>query len=292
MGNGWGKTFFGFMACFCAVGVIGCLPFKTLTVANVGMILEDVGKASAKQTDLSILREGTPSYLMLADGLIEAVPKNKRLLLAAAEAYRASAFMYQDDPDMAGRLFLKGKEYAMRAMPRPQEFRLILSQPYQALEQYVQRFSRKNVPVLFSFTSCWAGWISVSMDSVKALADLSRVVLLMDRIINLDETYYYGGAHLFMGIYKSARPKAFGGEPEEARRHFERAIEIGKGDFLMTYVYYAENYATKTFQRDLFLSLLRTVLETPPDRVPELTLINTLAKTRAQELIDDVEDYF
>ena len=223
---------------------------------------------------------------------VEAFPKNKRLLLAAAEAYRASAFMYQDDPDMAARLCLKGKEYAMRAMPRPQEFRLILSQPYQALEQYVQRFSRKDVPVLFSFTSCWAGWISVSIDSVKAMADLSRVVLLMDRIINLDETYYYGGAHLFMGIYKSARPQAYGGEPEEARRHFERAIEIGKGDFLMAHVYYAENYATKTFQRDLFLSLLRTVLETPPDRVPELTLINTLAGVKAQELIDDVEDYF
>ncbi len=95
-----------------------------------------------------------------------------------------------------------------------------------------------------------------------------------------------------MGIYKSAKPRAYGGKPEEARQHFEKAIEIGKGDFLMAYVYYAENYARKTFQKDLFVSLLEKVLDTPADRVTELTLINTIAKTRAEKLLQRVEEYF
>jgi len=60
----------------------------------------------------------------------------------------------------------------------------------------------------------------------------------------------------------------------------------------MAYVYYAEHYAKKTFQRDLFVSLLEKVLETPVDRVPELTLTNTIAKGRAMELLNQVEDYF
>lgn len=265
-----------------------------LTVASVGILLEDVGRASAKQTDPALVREGTPAYLMLLDGLIEAYPKEKRLLLAGAEAYcsYAGAFSDEDNPEAVARLYLRGKQYALRAMRRHQEFLAILAQPYGELEKYVIGFSQRDVPALFWFSSCWAGWISVSTDSVEAVADLPRVVLLMERIIELDERYHYGGAHLFMGIYKSARPKAYGGEPEAARRHFERAIEISKGDLLMAYVYYAEHYAKKTFQRDLYVSLLEKVLEAPVDRLPELTLSNTVAKTRAEKLLNEVEEYF
>jgi len=294
LGLSWWKGFFSAMVCLCVACAVGCVPAKRLTVASVGMILQDVVRASAKQTDLTLVKEGTPAYLMLLDGLIEAYPKNKRLLLAGAEAYcsYAGAFADRENPEAARKLYLKGKEYALRAMPRRKEFLSVLSQPYNVLEEYEKNFSRKDLPALFSFASCWAGWIALTTESVRAMADLPKVVLLMGRVIELDETYYYGSAHLFMGIYKSAKPRAYGGQPEEARRHFERAIEIGKGNFMMAYVYYAENYARKTFQRDLFVSLLETVLEAPADHVPELTLINTIAKTRAKELLDHVEEYF
>jgi len=294
MGAVWRSVFLWIMIFLGGVSTTGCFPTKKLTVASVGVILEDVARASAKQKDPALVKQGMPAYLMLLDGLIEAYPEDRRLLLAGAEAYcsYAGAFTGQDDPEAAERLYLKGRGYALRAMPRDQEFVSALSKPYNALEEYVKNFSRKDVPPLFWFASCWAGWISVTDDSVRALADLPRGVLLMERVIELDETYNYGGAHLFMGIYKSAKPRAYGGKPEEARRHFERAIEISRGDFLMAYVYYAENYARKTFQKDFFVSLLEKVLETPADRVPELTLTNTIAKTRAEELLNHTEDYF
>jgi hypothetical protein len=44
----------------------------------------------------------------------------------------------------------------------------------------------------------------------------------------------------------------------------------------------------------LFFDLLNTVLDSPVDTVPELTLVNTLAKEQAGDLIDDAreEEYF
>ncbi len=290
----WRRALFPVAIGFCLVSPIGCFPTKRLTVASVGLLLDDVAKASAKQTNPAIVREGIPAYLMLLDGLIEAYPTNRRLLLAGAEAYcsYATAFANEDTPEAVGKLYLRGKHYAVMALRQYEKFLSVLTQPYGELEQYVANFSRKDVPALFWFASCWAGWISVSTDSVEAVADLPRVVLLMERLIELDEGYYYGGAHLFMGIYKSAKPEAYGGEPEAARQHFERALEIGKGDYLMAYVYYAEHYAKKTFQKDLFVSLLEKALETPVDRVPELTLTNTIAKSRAMDLLNQVEDYF
>ncbi len=294
MGSVWRSVFLWIVILLGGVSAVGCFPAKKLTVASVGLILEDVARASAKQTDPALIKQGMPAYLMLLDGLIEAYPKDRRVLLAGAEACcsYAGTFTDQNDPEAAERLYLKGRGYALRAMPRHPEFVSVLSKPYNVLEEYVGNFSQKDVPPLFWFASCWAGWISITNDSVRALADLPRGVLLMERVIELDETYNHGGAHLFMGIYKSAKPRAYGGKPEEARRHFERAIEISKGDFLMAYVYYAENYARKTFQKDLFVSLLEKVLETPANRVPELTLINTIAKTRARDLLSHTEDYF
>jgi hypothetical protein len=290
----WQKVFFITFICLCGAGIAGCLAPKRLTVAGVGMILEDVGRATAKQTHPAIIRQGTPAYLMLVDGLIEAYPRDRRLLLAGAEAYctYAGAFPDHDDPEATRGLYLRGREYALRALPRHREFLSVLAQPYETLEDYVESFSKKEVPALFWFASCWAGWVGVTTESVQAIADIPRVVLLMERVIALDDTVNYGGAHLFMGIYKSAKPKALGGKPEEARNHFERALEIGKGDFLMAYVYYAEYYAKRTFQEDLFVSLLEKVRESPVDRVPELTLVNTLAKNRAEELLSEAGEYF
>jgi len=53
---------------------------------------------------------------------------------------------------------------------------------------------------------------------------------------------------------------------------------------LMTYVYYADYYARKAMDKDLFNSTLQTVLETPEDIAPDLTLLNTLAKKKAEAL--------
>jgi hypothetical protein len=65
-----------------------------------------------------MIREGMPAYLMLIDGMVEAVPDNTRLLIAAAQAYAsfASAFIEDADEDYALALFTRAKEYALCAL--------------------------------------------------------------------------------------------------------------------------------------------------------------------------------
>jgi hypothetical protein len=95
-----------------------------------------------------------------------------------------------------------------------------------------------------------------------------------------------------MGIWFASRPKIAGGDLKKAQRHFSRAIELGQGKFLMAYVYYANTYARQALDKDLFTSTLQTVLKSPADHPPELTLLNTVAKKKAQELLSRVEEYF
>jgi hypothetical protein len=115
---------------------------------------------------------------------------------------------------------------------------------------------------------------------------------MMERVLELDETFYYGGAHLFMGIYLASRPKLAGGDLKKSREHFLKAIDFGKEKFLMAYVYYANHYARQAQDKELFLSTLQAVLKKPVDISPDITLLNAVAKKKAKELLDRIDDYF
>lgn len=270
-----------------------CLPNKKLTVAATATLLEEIARSSYKQPDLKIIREGMPAYLMLMDGMIEAVPDNEQLLIAAAQAYSsfASVFVENQDKEYAKVLFGKARRYALRSLEM-RGFKEPLQRPLDDFEEGLKGLGKKETPYLFWSATCWANWISLNLGSMEAMAELPRVELMMKRVLEIDEGFYYGGPHLFMGIWFTSRPKGFGGDLKKARGHFLRALDFGKGKFLMAYVYYASYYARQAMDKELFISTLETVLKAPVDISPELTLLNTVAKKKAQELMGRVEEYF
>jgi tetratricopeptide (TPR) repeat protein len=270
-----------------------CVYSKKSTVASTAALLEEVAKSSSRQSDLRLVREGTPAFLMLMDGMIEALPDSAPLLLAAARANAsyASTFVGEKDEEYVKVLLKRAKDYALKALEN-RGFRGVLQGPLEEFEEALKNYSRDDLPYLFWGASCWASWISVNMDSMEALADLPKVESMMRRALEIDEGYYYGGPHLFMGIWYASRPKMAGGDLEKAREHFLKAFDLGHGEFLMAYVYFAQYYARQTRDKDLFVSTLRKVVETPAQVPPDLTLVNTVAKKRAQELLGRVDEYF
>ena len=94
-----------------------------------------------------------------------------------------------------------------------------------------------------------------------------------------------------MGILLTLRPPALGGRPEEARAHFERAIELSDGRDLGAKVEFARGYARLVYERDLHDRLLKEVLEADPE-ADSLTLGNVLAKEQAAQLLSEADDYF
>ena len=264
-----------------------------MTVGSTATLLEDVANSANKQSDLRVVREGMPAYLMLIDGMVEAVPDNDRLLITAAQAYAsfASAFIEEADAEYARALYVKAKTYALRAL----ELRGLknpVSKPFEAFEQALNRLDRDDVPYMFWTATCWGSWIRLSLGSMAAVAELPRVEALMKRVLMLDEEFYFGGPHLFMGIWFASRPKIAGGDLTRAQHHFQKALEFSRGTFLMTQVYYADQYARKTFDRKLFVATLQNVLETPVDTIPQLTLLNTVAHNKAKEMLEQVDTYF
>jgi hypothetical protein len=270
-----------------------CLPNRKLTVGATATLLEEVARASSKQSDLRILREGMPAYLMLIDGMVQAWPDNEQLLIAASQSYSsfASLFVEDQDKEYANLLYGRGKQYALKSLEM-RGFKEPLQRPFDEFKEGLNRLGKKDVPYIFWTATCWANWIRLNLDSMEALSELPRVETMMQRVLDIDEGFYYGGPHLFMGIWFASRPKMAGGDLKKAQGHFLKALDLGQGKFLMAYVYYANHYARKMMDKDLFNSTLQKVLETPADISPDLTLLNTVAKKKAQELLNRVEEYF
>lgn len=273
---------------------LSCLPGQKRTaVLTVAPLVEEVGKASARQSDPQMVREGMPAYLMLLDGMIEVFPDNERLLIGAAQAYAsfASLFVADQDPEYAKYLYGRGKDYALRALER-KGMKDPLGKKPDAFRDGLGRFSKREVPYLFWTATCWASWINLSQDSMEAMAQLPKVEWMMKRVLELDEGFSYGGPHLFMGIWLASRPKIAGGDLKKAQEHFLKAIDLGRGRFLMAYVYYADFFARRALDKELFVATLQKVVDAPLEDASELTLSNAVAKKKAKELLSRAEEYF
>jgi hypothetical protein len=273
--------------------ITGCISSQKIVAEKAPALFRDVALSANRQSDIVLVRQGIPSYLMLIDGMLPSYPENRDLLLAGAQAYAAYASVLdEDEQDRAAVLSERAKQYALKALDLTPPFKGALGKPLEVFQKRLGETDKKQVPTLFWVGNIWAGWIAASTEGAAAMADLPWVEALMERALELDPGFYYGGPHLFKAILLSARPEQFGGNLKQAQEHFQKAMDYGRGKFLMTDVYYAEYYARQTLNRDLFVSTLKRVLETPAQVEPDLTLANTLAQRKAKKLLARVDEFF
>ena len=288
------KNFFLLLPLLFFFTLEGCIPTKQARVAAVAYTTDDVRRAAFKQSDPTIVRAGTPAYLMLVDGLIEAYPDNTKLLTVGCQAYTAYAasFIEDEDRDKAAALYARGKHYGFRALSKKRDFRQAASGPVDDFVAFLKQYDSQDAPALFWTASAWAKWISLNLDSIEALADMPMLEATMKRVIELDGSFFYGSPHLLMGVYLAAKPEIVGGNITEAKEHFDKAFSLGADRLLTAKVMYARYYAVRLRDRALFKNTLQEVIAAPVEVVPELTLSNALAKERASKMLENVDEYF
>lgn len=274
-----------------------CLSLAVLTGCAsliIKPLLDPISASLQQQKDIALLKDGAPSLLLMIDGFIQANPDNADLLLDGAKAYAAYASSLAEfkERERAVTVSEKAKTYGIMLLDHFQIINPVQSQSVDALKKGLQGIKGKNIDKLFWGAYGWATWISLQNGSPAALADLPRVEQIMLRVIALDDTYYFGAPHIFLGYYYGSIPPMYGGKPEESRIHFEKALSISKRNFLAVQVAYAETYAKMQFDRELYKNLLQEVLDQPVDTIPELISGNQLAKMRAKKLLDTIDDYF
>jgi len=259
----------------------------------VNPLLDPLTLSLQKQTDLELLQEGAPSLLLLLEGLLADDPNNERLLMTATKAYGAYATTLHEygKTERAVNMSIKARDHGISLINQLPGLERINGQTLAEIEQALARISPDKVGCLFWGAYGWATWIQFQEGAPEAMADLPIVERIMLRVLELDEAYYYGGAHIFLGSYYGSRPQIYGGKPEASRKHFEEALAINKRMFLLTHIAYAQTYARIMFDRELYLRLLAEVLAQPLTD-SDMAASNKLAKVMAAKLIGQVDEFF
>jgi hypothetical protein len=267
----------------------GCASMVSSFTADFA---EDLGASILDNPDVEMVQAGAPAYLLLIDAMLSNDPDSADLLIQASRLNLAYATAFVSDPErvklLAGKAF---SDMEKAVCLRLKDACNLRSRPFDSYEAWLAQRRVEDVPVLYQLGSAWSGWIQAHSDDFGAIADLGRVKPLMAKVAELDDTYDYGGPHLYLGVFETLLPPSLGGRPEIAREHFEKAIDISEGRYLMTKVVYADQYARLLFDRDLHDQLLTEVLAADP-QAPGLTLINTVAQRRAHELLETADAYF
>lgn len=275
------------------------LVLMALLLGACSSIMRSAQQGLATQLEAGILDHddpetvaaGLPAYLVLIDGAISKNPSDPQLLCTGAQLYGAFAGSLVSPGERALRLSHRALKYARRAACAAKSKLCDIEQAeFESIVVTLGTLSEKDQPQLSCLAQAWAGLIQANSEDWNAIADIPKVKAMFEHL-ERSSKLSDGTTELYLGVLNALLPKAYGGQPESSKAFFERAIERSDGRNLMAKVLYAERYARLVFDKDLHDKLLGEVLSAPAE-APKLTLINTLAKAKAQQLLESGKDYF
>ncbi len=251
-------------------------------------------KAMQEEADLGLAAEAIPSNLKMMEGLLKGDESSMPILNNLAEGFCSYSFSFIEDsnPERASALYQRGRGYAVRSLAESSGVKDLLTLTGEEFQFVLKGMNANDLPALFWLGQCWSGWLMLNLGSPETFADISRVEWLMKRTADLDEDYHYAGPHLALGGFYGSRTKMLGGDPEKARYHFERNLELNQRKFLLTQLIYARTYAVQSQDKELFGRLLKEILDSSSNALPEQRLANEVAKQKARKLLDMADELF
>lgn len=273
--------------------VSGCSTGK-LVVRGAMPLMDGGFEAMNRETDLQLARDAIPATLMMLEGMAVEDPGNVQLHMYLAQGYYgySYSFVEQTSAERAVNMYTRCLEHTKAALIE-QNFKTDAeTAPLAELDQALSAATTRHVPALFWTASCLAKRTDMFRTDPRSIAQLARAASLMTRVMDLDEKFYYGGPHLFFGVYYGGRAPMFGGDYEKSEQHFTQARAINDGKLLLGDVLYAEFLARQTLDREAFHQHLTAVIDAPDNQLPEMALANRVAKQRAQLLLNKEAEWF
>jgi predicted anti-sigma-YlaC factor YlaD len=264
------------------------------------------GGSFASDDDPELVKAAAPFSLKLMESFLAENPRHAGLLTAAASGFTqyTYAFVQQEADETeprdlaaaealrtrARRLYLRAKGYGLRGLEvkHPGFTKALLANPKAA----VRPATKADVPLVYWTAAAWASAISISKDNPDIVGQIPAMEALIDRALELDESYDNGAIHNFMISYEMSRPGASGDPVMRARKHFERSVALSQGTDASPYVALAEAVTIQKQDVKEFESLLKQALAINPDARPESRLVNTVMQQRARWLLSRKSELF
>ncbi len=247
-----------------------------------------------EECDIELARNAIPANLKLLEGLLKNDPENKQILTTLSMGFGGYSMLFVegDDPERASRLYLRARDSGIGALGELGVGLKNAMDRKEDLQSLLQRLGKEALEPLFWITVSWNAWINLNLDKPAALAQLSVSQALLERVMEIDATYFQGLPHILMGVSLSARPPMLGGNVKQAKEHFDKALQLSHGKFFLAQYYFARYYAVRVQDKALFLGLTGEVEKMNPRELRDVCLINSVMQHKAKRLREMVDEFF
>jgi len=154
------------------------------------------------------------------------------------------------------------------------------------------RLQLGDMALMYWTGAAWLAAISISLDKVALVGQLPQPVAILERALQLNPDYDAGALHEIFLALDMSRSDALGGGEARALAHYQRALELTKGQKASVYVSYASSYAVKKQERKSFDEALSKALAIDTHRGADNRFVNRLAQKKARYMMQHVEDLF
>lgn len=285
-----------------AAVLLGGCSIKQTVVNYAGDAISGGGGVWSSDEDPQLIKEALPFGLKTNESLLAVSPEHKGLLEATATGFLAYAVLVKEEADRveaedleasrklrarSSRLFLRGRDHALRALE--QRYPGFIKGLKTDRGGTLARTDAEDATFLYLAGAGWAGALGADTSNLDLVAEFPTAGALVQRVLELDESFNQGSAHEFMVSYEAGRP---GGSVEAARKHYERALELSEGRRASVYLALAEGVSVGEQDVNEFRALLQAARAVDVDEEPNNRLLNTIAQERAEWLEQQIPDLF
>lgn len=281
----------------------GC-DLTRFTASSTAALFHRAAPALDAHWDYELAGRGLPGTILQSEGVLRVVPDDAPLTLDACRAYGSYAFGWVEDSAerlrregraeeaaaqqaRAIELYQRGVELGHRYLQLRSggEFEPARARSIESYRAWLRSFDRReDAPGLF-----WSGYVwGLSINATHPNdhhRDRAFAIALVARSVELDPSYYGASGLALLAYVATQRP---GADLDEARRRWDRALEVSGRQNHLIHVTMARTYAVRRGDRALFISLLREVIDAE-EGDPSMRLSNRIARRRAIRYLGEVD---
>lgn len=294
-------------AVFAVSSVTGC-SFEKMVVQGTADFMQKHRNVFEDESDLELAEKSLASNLKLIEVMAAEDPQNRKINLLLSQLYGAYTLGFVEDQMdefaesnleeserhrmRAVDFYTRGRNYAAKALLPIMGYSSIDEINVKNLPERLQKVGKEDIEELFWFAFSWGAALNIQRDNVFALSRMGVIQVMMARVAEVDESYYFAGAVMFEGIYYGERPAFLGGDAARSKKAFERAMKLTQKKFLLTSYYFARTYCIQHQDYEAFQESLQYVIDAPEDILPGQRLVNNIAKRKARRLLERAPEFF
>ena len=285
----------------------GC-SFDHLARRQMARMTLDIVSVYDRETDVELVRTTLSTSLKLLEGAIKSDSNNAVLLTAAARGYSRYTWGFIEpeieqarfDGDTASvskisaraaDFYHRAKEFGERALQSGNsDFPSFETCDFTTFENYLQQLDSIDADALYWAAFAWGNLLRFQVVSGNLPTHLTKVRMMLERVIQLGNSFYIAQAHTFLGAFYASLPPILGRNMELANKHLAEGIDIRRGEFLPARLAYARYYQFLIGDQGGYRVTLQAIVDAPAGNNQSFALDNAVAKAQARSLLERCQD--